>query len=266
MTNNSIPGNCNGLEWQKGPEQNNIAYLLSKSPGGYRTGRTGKYLNLYGNDAVGGVAHVPRGWDTWRTLRGNSIYYHYDISYADCTREGKMRSGGCKGVAQSHGHDYEADYLPLVIRNYTLDFIREAKTDDRPFFWVAGLPSCHQPADPAPQFADLYPTARAPRTPTYNKQFPDTHWFAASQGVIDGPMDENSREFTDLLTRRRWQTLASVDQMVADVVTELKDLDLLDNTYIIYTSDHGYHLVRAQRTGLARWCPTQPCSGAIARP
>ena len=46
----------------------------------------------------------------------------------------------------------------------------------------------------------------------------------------------------DEVFRDRWRTLVSVDVMVEKVVHALEQYKMLDNTYIILTSDHGYHL------------------------
>merc|ERR1719230_2467301 len=46
----------------------------------------------------------------------------------------------------------------------------------------------------------------------------------------------------DELMRARWGVLLSIDDLVAGIVHTLADIGELDNTYIFFSSDHGYHL------------------------
>ena len=40
----------------------------------------------------------------------------------------------------------------------------------------------------------------------------------------------------------RWRTLLSVDDLVESVVKTLDKYRVLDNTYVVFMSDNGYHL------------------------
>jgi N-acetylglucosamine-6-sulfatase len=66
----------------------------------------------------------------------------------------------------------------------------------------------------------------------------------------------NSTEVTymDEYYRRRLQSLQAVDELVESVVGKLEDYGLLDNTYIFYTSDNGYH-VGQHRMVPGKGCP-----------
>ncbi|KAI5642241.1 sulfatase domain-containing protein [Phthorimaea operculella] len=76
-------------------------------------------------------------------------------------------------------------------------------------------------------------------TPTYDMApNPDKQWILR----VTEKMKPIHRQFTDLLMTKRLQTLQSVDMAVERVYQELKALGELDNTYLVYTSDHGYHL------------------------
>lgn len=46
----------------------------------------------------------------------------------------------------------------------------------------------------------------------------------------------------DDIQRHRMQALLAVDELVESVVGQLKNLNLLENTYVIYTSDNGFHI------------------------
>ena len=49
-------------------------------------------------------------------------------------------------------------------------------------------------------------------------------------------------EYNDEFQRSRIRALQSVDEMVEQLVKTLEEKKLLDDTYIIYTTDNGYHL------------------------
>ncbi|XP_067247619.1 N-acetylglucosamine-6-sulfatase isoform X2 [Chanodichthys erythropterus] len=66
----------------------------------------------------------------------------------------------------------------------------------------------------------------------------DKHWLIRQAKT---PMTNSSVEFLDNAYRKRWRTLLSVDDLVEKVVKKLEVRGELSNTYVIFTSDNGYH-------------------------
>ncbi len=224
--NNSVEGNCAGAGWVQGPERNNIAWQLQQATASVmRTSFAGKYSNNYGNPEEP-LSYVPRGWDNWQALEGNSVYYSYQLSN--------------NGTVEQHGHNYATDYLTDLVANRSLAHMRYAIQAGQPFFTMLSTPACHQPVIPAPQYAGLFEGIQAPRQPNFNTRIPNTHWFEESEAVYG--LNNNSIKFVDMLYRRRLQTLQSVDEAIARVVDLLETTNQLSNTYIFFTADNGYHL------------------------
>uniref|UniRef100_A0A665V290 N-acetylglucosamine-6-sulfatase n=1 Tax=Echeneis naucrates TaxID=173247 RepID=A0A665V290_ECHNA len=221
VRNNSLSGNCSSPRWQKGPEAEALPVFLNKQ--NYQTFFAGKYLNQYGKKEAGDVFHVPPGWEQWHALVGNSQYYNYTLSV--------------NGKEEKHGDDYEKDYLTDLIVNRSLQFL-DSRNPKRPFFLMLSPPAPHSPWAAAPQYLKEFSNVKAPRDGSFNKPGKDKHWLLRQP---TNPMSNSSVSFLDNAFRKRWQTLLSVDDMVETLVKKLDSIKELDNTYIFYTSDNGYH-------------------------
>ena len=54
--------------------------------------------------------------------------------------------------------------------------------------------------------------------------------------------NESEVAYNDEYYRLRLQSLQAVDELVESVVNRLDELNLLENTYVIFTTDNGYHI------------------------
>lgn len=237
--NNTVQGNCNGAQWQQDAEQTTFATVLKKA--GYKTSYAGKYLNLYGRPGSPGChakddegcKRVPPGWDRWLGLRGNSQYYNYGV----------IRKEGENSEAQfgDHGQDYDKDYFPDLVANFTLESIKEYTKAQQPFVAVAAWPTAHMPFTPAPWAEHKFDGATVLKTPNYNasaESLQSKHWMMRWLA----PIDPKTEEWMNEVYQNRTEALQSVDNHIEMFVNALQDANALDNTWIIYTSDNGWQL------------------------
>jgi arylsulfatase A-like enzyme len=189
---------------------------------GYHTGLLGKYLNGYPDTVA--RTHVPPGWDDWVSPSGGNPYAEYSYQLND------------NGKLEHHGTQ-PADYLVDLLSQKAGHFIGSAPKD-KPFFLYVAPYVPHQPATPAPRYANAFPGAQAPRPPSFDQVDPTAPAWLRNRPPLTAPLITT----IDNLYRRRLQTMLGVDDMLANVVTSLEKSGQLDNTYIVFSSDNGFHL------------------------
>jgi N-acetylglucosamine-6-sulfatase len=198
-----------------GNEKDNIATRLHNA--GYRTGLFGKYFNTYD------LSTVPLGWDDWfATESGGGVFNFY------------VNDNGTKKYFPKSNRNYVTD----VLSRETQSFIGDSIGAGKPFFaYVAPKPP-HEPATPAPRHRTAFNGDKAPRLPSFNES-----------DVRDKPPSIRSLSLLsstqiaqiDTLHEKRVQSLQSVDELVEAVVGKLQNERVLDNTYVVFTSDNGFH-------------------------
>jgi arylsulfatase A-like enzyme len=190
---------------------------------GYRTALMGKYINEYprGTDKT----HVPPGWDEWDVPIGSAGYNEFDYTMNQ------------NGELILHGHKPE-DYLTDVLATRARELIWDATQRGAPFFLYVALYAPHRPATPAPRHALFFPFAKAPRTASFN----EADVKDKPESVRKPLLTQDDINLLDYQYRRRLQSLQAVNDLVAGIVRTLKKAGQLDNTYIFFTSDNGFHL------------------------
>ncbi|GAA3085811.1 sulfatase family protein [Streptosporangium carneum] len=189
---------------------------------GYRTGLMGKYLNHY----PGGAAeptYVPQGWDEW-DVPVRKLYKEYDYTLNE------------NGVLREYG-SADADYLADVLSQKANAFVSQAGGD--PFFLYLAPIAPHNPSNSAARHRDAFAGVTAPRTPSFDQEdvSAEPRWLSSrerfSQKTLDG-IDERYR--------RRLRAMLGVDDMVGSLIESLRVTGKLDNTYLFFASDNGFHL------------------------
>ncbi|KAH9996636.1 arylsulfatase-like protein [Xylariaceae sp. FL0662B] len=91
---------------------------------------------------------------------------------------------------------------------------------------------------PAQRHDRLFKGVKVPRTANFNPDKP-----SGASWIRDLPKQgRDNVKYNDEFYVQRLRTLQSVDEIVDSLVGRLEDLGILDDTYIIYTTDNGYHI------------------------
>jgi arylsulfatase A-like enzyme len=201
---------------------------------GYRTVHVGKYLNDYGTKDP---TEIPPGWSDWHGIVDPSTYRMWGYTIND------------NGALTTYGEFDDEDpalYQTDVLRGKAVEAIQAAAGDGRPFFMTFWTLAPHREvttlADqggprPAPRHAGTFSDLAMPRPPSFNeKDMSDKPLYMRLKPSLDAAaIAEIEQRY-----RNELESLLAVDEAVAAIVDTLSSEGVLDDTYILFTSDNGF--------------------------
>lgn len=123
----------------------------------------------------------------------------------------------------------------------------ETKPVDKPLFMVVGFPGPHPPYDPTPDYAEKYMARDVPLPVVTDEEMEGLPPPLVEKREHDVEVDHDSVSWKlnpthDELHRMRayyYANVEMIDREVGDILDALEERGKLDNTIIIFTSDHG---------------------------
>lgn len=200
---------------------------------GYNTYYVGK---LFNGHAIWNYNNPPMsGYTGSEFFLEPFIYQYFNIS---STRNGQPP------------HNPIGNYSTDLVAEYGGAFLNEALQDtEKPFFLTLAPVAPHGylteyptekggPPEVAERHRNLFKDYIIPRTENFNPDIPSgVNWIANLP-----QLNQTVLEFNDEYQRLRMRALRAVDEMVGGIIDQLDQAGVLDNTYIFYTSDNGFHI------------------------
>jgi N-acetylglucosamine-6-sulfatase len=207
----------------RGAEHGTFATALQRA--GYRTAMMGKYLNGYApqGEVNGAPLYVPPGWDAWDVAGNGYLEFNYVLNQ--------------ERQAVPYGNQPQ-DYLTDVLAGRAVDFVNGAAEAGKPFLIEVATFAPHAPYTPAPRHADDFPGLIAPRPAAFGAENTNPpRWLSGH-----APLRPKQVATIDAAFRKRAQAVEAVDDLIGAIEAALRARGLLDDTYIVFSSDNGYHM------------------------
>jgi N-acetylglucosamine-6-sulfatase len=209
------------------PNLETRTFAVAMQHAGYLTSMMGKYLNGYGEPAM--TTQVPRGWNDWHVAGNAYPEFNYDLN-----ENGAVVHYGPGPPPAARA----ANYLTDVLAARALTFINRAAAARKPFMLEIATFAPHRPYTAAPRNRHDFPGLGAPRDPSFNTANtnpPD--WLGNRKKLTPAQVAKIDDEY-----RMRAQSVEAVDRLLGLVEATLSARGLANNTYIVFSSDNGYHM------------------------
>ena len=225
---------------------------------GYDTYMTGKWhVDAPADSVFGNVVHIRPGMpsDSWnhggriQLFNGlleqgmseselRSIGYNRPLSENDTTWSPTDEKFGGFWLGGKHWSE--------VLKDDALGFIENTKKSDKPFFMYLAFNAPHDPRQAPQEYLDKYPLENISLPKSWMPEYPYKDSIGNGPGLRDEALAPFPRtEYaTKVHIREYYALITHLDDQIGKILDGLRAAGKMDNTYIIFTADHGLAIGR----------------------
>lgn len=128
-----------------------------------------------------------------------------------------------------------------VLKDDAVKYLDETKNSDKPFFMYLGFNAPHDPRQAPKEMIDLYPTNEISVPENFLEKYPYADMIGCSDKLRDEQLAPFPRtEYSIKVNRQEYfASITYMDKQIGDILKKLEETGQMENTIIIYTSDHG---------------------------
>ncbi|MDW5290116.1 sulfatase-like hydrolase/transferase [Formosa sp. PL04] len=131
-----------------------------------------------------------------------------------------------------------------IVGDDGVSFIENAKTIDKPFFMYLAFNSPHDPRQSPKRFVDMYPIDSIKVPENFIPEYPYNEYAGAGRKLRDEMLAPFPRTEHSVKVNRQeyYAIITHMDEQIGRVLDALEASGKADNTYVIFTADHGLAL------------------------
>lgn len=214
-----------------------ISLSQSFRQAGYFAGRIGKLYHYNVPKSIGTDGHDdPASWELEMNPAG--VDRLEEEPKINTLTPGQF-GGTLSWYASPKSDEHHTDAKLAADAEWVLE--RCGRQKQRPFFLAVGFFRPHTPyVSPEKPYFGFYPPSEMPLHPAIDKNPPEVP--QAALGSYKKEQDKLTDELRQQVVQAYYASISFMDTQVGRVVDALDKNGLADNTIIVFTSDHGYHM------------------------
>lgn len=128
-----------------------------------------------------------------------------------------------------------------VVADHGIDFLKQAATNDAPFFMYLAFNAAHDPRQAPKEYIDRYPLDRIKLPNNFTSKYTYQDEMGCGEELRDARLAPFPRtEYSVKVNRQEYFALIThMDDQIGRIIQALQESGQADNTYIIFTADHG---------------------------